>query len=240
MYGTLLRLNPRSVLTDRGFRRALWIILWMIFTAPRLQGAGITETAVDTRFVQERVNNIEPNVSRVGSFDFSVVVVRNAGWQPDEIDTTIREAAAIFWHRCRLPISMDRVFTIDLSDDYQVLDETEEERLVGGLAERPMVLFVNTTTERHNAYSYLESWPISRAGTVWITRDAPTVCRGPLLAHEIGHVALNDPAHSDDPDNLMSHRCGHSNLTNQRINTELSEQQCTLLKRRFCADGSCK
>ncbi len=228
--------NKRIDWSRRTALAALLLISWL----PQARGAGLAEVAGVSQLSRQVIYGNTGNVPAGHGFNFSVVVVRNAGWQPDEIETAIRETAAIFLHRCGLPISVDRVLTVDLPDDYQELDETEEERLVGGLAERPAVLFVNATTDNHNAYSYLESWPISRAGTVWITRDAPTVCRGPLLAHEIGHVALDDPEHSDDPDNLMSHRCGHSNLTNQRINTELSEQQCTLLKRRFCADGACR
>jgi len=207
--------------------------------ATRLDGANLADVATVTRLTHESVYGDDTSVPMDRGFGFTVVVVRNAGWHSDEIKAAVREAAAIFWRRCRLPVSVEQILTVDLPGDYQELDETEEERLVGGLAERPAVLFVNKTTENHNAYSYLESWPISRAGTVWITRDAPTVCRGPLLAHEIGHVALDQAEHSDDLDNLMSHRCGHSNLTNLRINTELSERQCARLKRRFCVDGAC-
>jgi hypothetical protein len=173
-------------------------------------------------------------------FAFSVLVVRNAGWQVDEVATSVRDAATIFLRRCNLPLTVERVLTIDLPAAYQELDEDEEERLVSGLDARPAVLFVNRTSEGHRAYSYLERWPIARAGTAWLTRQAPAVCRGALLAHEIAHLALDDAGHSDDPDNLMSHRCGHSNLTNQLINTELDPDQCRLLARRFCRDGGCR
>jgi len=227
--------NKRSDWSRRTRLVALLSLCWL----PRVQGADLADLAAVTQLSRPAIYGETANMPAGRGFDFTVVVVRNAGWQPDEIEAAIRETAAIFLRRCGLPISVDRVLTVDLPDDYQELDEAEEERLVGGLTERPAVLFVNATTENHNAYSYLESWPISRAGTIWITRDAPTVCRGPLLAHEISHVALDDPGHSDDLDNLMSHRCGHSNLTNQRINTELSERQCARLKRRFCVDGAC-
>jgi hypothetical protein len=225
-------------ISDRS-RRACLVVLLSLCWPPRVQSADLADVAAVTQLSRSAIYGEAASVPTGRGFDFTVVVVRNAGWRADEIETAIREAAAIFLHRCGLPISVNRVLTIDLPGFYQELDEAEEERFVGGLVDRPAALFVNATTEHHNAYSYLESWPISRAGTVWITRDAPTVCRGPLLAHEIGHVALDQAEHSDDQDNLMSHRCGHSNLTNQRINTELSQRQCTLLKRRFCADGAC-
>lgn len=203
------------------------------------QPPGLDQVATPSELPRAAIYGDAPVLPGTG-FAFTVVVVRNAGWQADEVAASVRDAAGIFLRRCNLPLTVERILTIDLPAAYQELDEDEEERLVSGLAARPAVLFVHRTTEGHRAYSYLERWPIARAGTAWLTRQAPAVCRGALLAHEIAHLALDDAGHSDDPDNLMSHRCGHSNLTNQLINTELDPDQCRLLARRFCRDGGCR
>jgi hypothetical protein len=222
------------------FRPGPWSALLLAALAGNLAAKplGLDQFAAASELSREAIYG-DARVPPGAGFAFTVVVVRNAGWQADEVAASVRSAAAIFLRRCNLSLTVERILTVDLPAAYQELDEGEEEQLAADLDARPAVLFVNRTTEGHRAYSYLERWPIARAGTAWLTRQAPAACRGALLAHEIAHLALDDAEHSDDPDNLMSHRCGHSNLVNQLINTELDPQQCRLLARRFCRDGGC-
>lgn len=163
---------------------------------------------------------------------YQVVVLAGAGWRDSDIEEAVGEASAVF-ASCDVAVHATAVYWVKAPAGYQELDEREQAGLLAPLGgRRPVALFVNRTTERDIAYSYLNTAPVASRGTAWITRDSAPSCVGPLLAHELGHILLNSGRHVDDQRNLMSYNCVTMNITGFRLNTELTEGQCKRLQAR--------
>ncbi len=167
-------------------------------------------------------------------FAFSVFVMDDSGWTLSEVGQTIQRAAKIYFEQCRFQLSLRSIQRGTLSGHLQEFNETKQAKLLALLKpERPMVFFVRQTEDQDIAYAYLENAPSPSKGTIWITRRAREQCRGPLLAHEIGHIALNFPSHQADLGNLMSYSCVNSNIQNAAVNTHLNTSQCETLRQRY-------
>jgi len=166
---------------------------------------------------------------------FSVVVFDNVGWSESEVRHVLDEAKSIYARECRVELAPTYIQFVDIDYELRKLSQYQQEQVLDQLdnIERPVVLFIDETTELDYAYAYLEGTESPSQGTAWLTRQARAECRGPMLAHELGHIALRADKHSGIPDNLMNFSCRHSNISNQLVNTDLTRQQCEILWKRY-------
>jgi hypothetical protein len=167
---------------------------------------------------------------------FSVIVFNDVGWSKTEVERVITEARQIYAKRCRfsLRVRSTEFITVD-SNLHRLNDELQEQFLAElGEAKRPIVFFVGDTREPDfAAYAYLEGTISPSQGTAWLTRRAAKECRGPMLAHELGHIALNMAKHASSNNNLMAFSCQRSNISRQPVNTDMTPEQCETLWRRY-------
>lgn len=175
--------------------------------------------------------------SRPGSeahFSFNVFVFENTDWTLDEVAETIRQAANIFATECGFSIELKKFLSGRVPPAFLQLDTAKQALILGLLnIPRPVVFFINQTANHDYGYSYLAATPSPSQETVWITRRVAPSCRGRLLAHEIGHIALNVATHSPIRDNLMGYTCHHSNVRNFATNVGLTQAQCKVLEERY-------
>jgi len=166
---------------------------------------------------------------------FAVIVFRDVGWSEAEITDVIAEASRIYARNCHFTIDVTSISFIEIDARLHHLDEAMQQRLLVELGDidRPIVFFIGATSANDAAYAYLQGTVSPSQGTAWLSRQATTQCRGPLLAHEIGHIALQASRHSRQPGNLMRDSCHSSNISNQSINTDLNQQQCQTLWSRY-------
>ena len=167
---------------------------------------------------------------------FSVFVFNDVGWTETEVERVITEASQIYAKHCRfsLRVRSTKFITVD-SNLHRLNDELQEQFLAElGEAKRPIVFFVGDTREPDfAAYAYLEGTISPSQGTAWLTHRAAKECRGPMLAHELGHIALNMSKHTSSNNNLMAFSCRRSNVSRQNVNTDLTPEQCETLWRRY-------
>lgn len=163
---------------------------------------------------------------------YTLAVLNGTGWKKRDVDGAVRRVEAVF-AGCGVTVLPRAVYWLDAPASFAELDEPMQTRLLATLpSTRPIALLVDRTTDRDVAYSYLPSAPVATRGTAWVTRNSHPACLAPLLAHELGHVLLDTPRHSNDPDNLMSPICTVSNLAGDRPGTRLNESQCAILRDR--------
>ena len=172
---------------------------------------------------------------RYSGIDFSVVVFREVGWNVREVRRVLREASDIYAHACYFSLNLVAIRYLDVDQSLHRIDEYLQQQLLASLDgfARPTLFFVGDTHAGDFAYAYLEGTASPSQGTAWMSRRVPKRCRGRLLAHEIGHIALNTGRHSKQPENLMQSHCRDSNLDNHMANTGLSDNQCQILWRRY-------
>ncbi len=167
-------------------------------------------------------------------FAFSVFIMDGSGWTLSDVAHTIREAASIYDKQCDFKISIRSIQQGTVALHLQNFNEVRQAKLLSMLKpERPTVFFIDNTQDRDIAYAYLENTASPSQGTIWITRRARKECRGSLLAHEIGHIALHFPSHQTDPGNLLSYSCTTSNIQNATLNIKLTAEQCRTLHQRY-------
>ena len=166
---------------------------------------------------------------------FAVIVFRDVGWSEVEVTAVIAEASRVYARNCRFTLDVTGIRFIEVDARLHHLDEAMQQRLLVELGDidRPIVFFIGATSANDAAYAYLQGTVSPGQGTAWLSRQATKQCRGPLLAHEIGHIALQASRHSRQPGNLMRDSCHSSNISNQSINTDLNQQQCQTLWSRY-------
>jgi len=166
---------------------------------------------------------------------FPVIVFRDVGWTEPEVTRVIREASHIYARECQFTLNVTGIRFVDVSSRLHHLDNRMQEQLLAQLddIDRPLVFFIGTTSGHDAAYAYLLGTASPSQGTAWLTRQVTKQCRGPLLAHEIGHIALEASHHSRQPGNLMQNSCRSSNISNQSAGTSLNHKQCQMLWDRY-------
>ncbi len=169
------------------------------------------------------------------AFRFAVVVMRDVGWSEAEVARVLREASRIYLQECRFSLEVEGIHYIEVDARVHHLDRMLQEQLLAELDEigRPTVFFIGATSGDDVAYAYLQGTASPSQGTAWLSRQAAKECRAPLLAHEIGHIALEATRHSGQPGNLMGDSCRFSNIGNHSINTDLNQRQCRTLWHRY-------
>jgi len=163
---------------------------------------------------------------------FEVFVFRDAGWSEIEVERVIDEARQIYAGECRFSLIISSMIFISVAPELHRINYRLQEQLLIDLGDvqRPVIFFIDDTLEYDfAAYAYLQDTASPSQGTAWITRNAAKQCRGPMLAHEIGHIALNADKHVLQNNNLMAFSCQRSNVSRQSINTDLTPEQCETL-----------
>ena len=212
-----------------------WVVIFLLLTlGPVLTCLQADDDIENLREVSLNELGLTEFSDLKNGFALSVFVTDGSEWTLDDVAQTIREAAGIYANQCDFKISVRSVQQGMVALGLQNFNEARQAKLLSILKpERPTVFFVNRTQDRDIAYAYLEHTPSPSQSTIWITRRARKEGRGPLLAHEIGHIALDFPSHQADPGNLMSYTCVTSNVENAQTNIRLSPRQCRMLHTRY-------
>lgn len=173
-----------------------------------------------------------PTISEIS---FSVIVFNEVGWTENEVNRIIDEANQIYLQECRVSFNVRSIEFATVDGRLHDLTHELQEELLMELSDRPrpIVFFIEKTSEADFAYAYIEGTASPSQGTVWLTRESASECRGSMLAHELGHIALEQKIHSDENNNLMNRSCRHSNVKGQFINTQLNSKQCEVLWRKY-------
>jgi len=96
---------------------------------------------------------------------------------------------------------------------------------------QPTVFVVNSTAERDVAFSYLPSLARDISGTAWITDRVSEQCFAWIVAHEIGHVILDNGKHHPRKRNVMNARCSsRSNYNRSRSLPTWTDEQCSVIQ----------
>jgi|GEM_PF-5752373 len=159
----------------------------------------------------------------------SAALLDGSGWTVATVRSALAAARTLLRTRCAIDIEVPRLVVVEAPPAYWRLAASSEARLYARLrAWRPQLLFVHATVDNDVAYSYLADSPVPQAGSAWFTRNVAGPCAGQLIAHEIGHLALNSAAHDPDPDNFMHPGCRASNIEG-RSPPRIEAHQCTRL-----------
>lgn len=145
------------------------------------------------------------------------------------VENAMTDVATIY-EQCEIPL-ISRVENlpdkhsedIDLEQLYSLSNEYT--------ARQPTVYIIDSTAERDVAFSYLPSIQRDVSGTAWISNRVSEQCFAWIVAHEIGHILLDDARHHQATQNVMNARCSSNNNFNRTKSLPFwSEQQCRLLK----------
>lgn len=200
----------------------LLLLLFLVFTAS-------AESPEKTEIRKTpNSNDISHFSASSAATTYRVIVFSDVGWTKKEVERITQEAAAIYARECNFALTSASVEFIRLEQDFYRLDKAMQEQLLAELSDvkRPIVFFINETVENDYAYAYIRGTVSPSQGTAWISRKTSKTCRGPLLAHELGHILLKQKQHSQLPGNLMRDSCRHSNVENHSVDTYLTAQQC--------------
>ncbi len=130
-----------------------------------------------------------------------------------DLQTTVRE----------LPNEIPKA--INVADRYRLTTQYA--------ASKPTVFVIESNAERDVAFSYLPSINRDISGTAWVTNRVSEPCFAWVVAHEIGHLVLNDATHHPNPGNIMNARCSAGNNFNRStLVPQWSNQQCALMNQR--------
>lgn len=98
----------------------------------------------------------------------------------------------------------------------------------------PTVFVIESTLENDVAFSYLPSLNRDVSGTAWISDRVSDSCFSWLVAHEIGHIALNSSEHHPSRRNVMNRFCSKNNNFNRsEFLPSWDKQQCALIRQYF-------
>lgn len=117
------------------------------------------------------------------------------------------------YQQCGIPVvATVNEAAAEAADD---IDVAERYRLTRQYAiDKPGVFIVDSTAEHDVAFSYLPSLHRDVSGTAWITNRVSESCFAWIVAHEIGHLVLNDGTHHPQTDNIMNAWCSQGNNFN--------------------------
>lgn len=88
------------------------------------------------------------------------------------------------------------------------------------------LFFIHSTLENDTAFAYLPSANVVESGTAWVTRLVSTDCLPVIMAHEVGHLLLDDASHNSQLGNIMYHGCTSTNFGNGYKLRKFSPDQC--------------
>lgn len=167
-------------------------------------------------------------------FPLTVVVFKDSPWQMEQVRAALTAADALLQRECGVSLPVKRIVRLQVPQALRPLRESDEDALIKSLNySGPFLFFTWEVAGSRNAYSYLESYPIARAGSSWVTPGVPKQCLHKLIVHELGHVILGEAGHSQDPDNFLYPQCSASNIQGYRSNFRINKQQCAVLRQRL-------
>ena len=193
----------------------------------RLEQSSIDNVAVDSIQRDSVSFSVDPspiNVNIIGNAR-SESFVKNAMIEVDDI-----------YQQCGLPLSIQVN-----SEPEEITDDLTEDKLYL-LSQKhapfpPTVYVIGSTQERDVAFSYLPSIKRDVSGTAWITDRVSDACFSWVVAHEIGHVALDSGVHHPDRRNVMHRFCsGNNNFNRSTSLPRWDDQQCSVLRNYFAID----
>lgn len=88
------------------------------------------------------------------------------------------------------------------------------------------LFFISSTLENNTAFAYLPSANIVESGTAWVTSLVTEDCLPVIMAHETGHLLLDDAGHSSRRENIMHHGCTSTNFGSGYKTGEFNAEQC--------------
>jgi len=216
----------------RALRLALAVVV-----VPLAAGCGATRPTGDrpaapierVRVLDLPLESAPPAAPVAARATLTAALLDGSGWTVATVRAALAAARTLLRERCAIDIEVPRLVVVEAAPAYRRLAATSEARLYARLrAWRPRLLFVHATVDNDVAYSYLVGSPVPQAGSAWFTRNVVGPCAGQLIAHEIGHLALNSAAHDPDPANFMHPGCRASNLEG-RSPPRIEARQCTRL-----------
>jgi len=164
--------------------------------------------------------------------EYVVYVFNNVGWDKAQVNKATEGAKSIFQEECGVDVQPSAVRYLNIPDEYTALDEEEQLGLINQLKKRPekiSVFFIADSTDAFQAYSYLPATPDDNRNTIWLTRNIDERCLARTLAHEIGHLLLNEGEHRSEQSNLMHSTCVAANYTSAPTGRSLDSAQCEVL-----------
>lgn len=192
----------------------------------------------------------EPDLSRTQNPDGSALALRTtesfSGFMDDSgslpVDITIlgevrpREfvddamrSVSQMYQQCGIPVkatvnevSVETAQDIDVAGRYRLTHEYA--------SDKPGVFIVESTAERDVAFSYLPSLQRDVSGTAWITNRVSDACFAWIIAHEIGHLVLNDATHHPQRDNIMNAQCSQGSFNTSSALPRWTPRQCELIR----------
>ena len=174
--------------------------------------------------VQRRIDPLPVSVNIMGD-------VRKESF----VKTSMTKVVDIY-QQCGLPLSIQ----VNLRPEESATDMSEDKLKFLGqqhAAYPPTVYVIESTLERDVAFSYLPSLNRDVSGTAWITDRVSDACFAWVVAHEIGHIALDSSAHHPDKRNVMNRFCsGNNNFNRSTALPRWDEQQCAVLNDYFTID----
>ena len=144
------------------------------------------------------------------------------------VDDAMRSVSQMY-QQCGIPVkatvnevSVETAQDIDVAGRYRLTHEYA--------SDKPGVFIVESTAERDVAFSYLPSLQRDVSGTAWITNRVSDACFAWIIAHEIGHLVLNDATHHPQRDNIMNAQCSQgSNFNTSSALPRWTLRQCELI-----------
>ncbi len=192
------------------------------FERSRIDDSSIDSSRTDS--VSNRVESSPLHVNIIGNS-------RNESF----VNKAMIEVADIY-QQCDLRLSFQvnsktEEITTDLPEDKLYLLSQEHAPYP------PTVYVIESTLERDVAFSYLPSLKRDVSGTAWITDRVSDACFAWVVAHEIGHIALDNSAHHPNKRNVMHRFCSVNNNFNRSTSLpSWDDQQCSVLRDYFAID----
>ena len=196
------------------------------------QGVGLEQSSIDNVAVDSSQRD---SVSiRVDPSPINVNIIGNARSE-SFVKNAMIEVADVY-QQCGLPLSIQVN-----SEPEEITDDLPEDKLYF-LSQKhapfpPTVYVIGSTLERDVAFSYLPSIKRDVSGTAWITDRVSDACFAWVVAHEIGHIALDSSLHHPDRRNVMHRFCSANNNFNRSTSLpRWDDRQCSVLRDYFAID----
>lgn len=193
------------------------------------QPRSIDSSAVDTNESEKEILNKSRNfLDDTGSLPVEVHIIgqaREVKFVEDAMGTV-----AEMYQQCNVPLkttihNLEEVPTqdVDVQQRYQLTHNYS--------VRKPSVFIIESSAERDVGFSYLPSLKRDVSGTAWITERVSDACFAWIIAHEIGHIVLNDGNHHPRTNNIMNARCSAgSNYNSTAALPRWSDRQCELMQ----------
>ena len=179
---------------------------------------------------QEFNDTVNLNNQKVRQLDVDLTVLGDAR-DRSRIDQGVAQAKVIF-SQCRIAL---KVNTTTLPDTVtsDITSRQRYELTRSHVDRKPAIFIVNSTVERDVAYSYLPSIQREVSGTAWLTNRVSDRCLGWIMAHEVGHILMDNSIHHSDRNNVMNAQCSVNNYSAASTLPRWTEDQCSLMVRQL-------